>query len=64
MSTTGKLIANWDILKGKAKQQWSKLTDDDLLNIKGHRDELIGKLEYYYEYTREEAEREVDRFLG
>jgi len=64
MNARNKLIANWDIMKGKVKQKWAKLTDDDILKIEGHRDELIGKLESYYDYSKEEAEKEVDRFFA
>lgn len=50
----------WKEFKGKAKQNWGKLTDGDLDVIEGSRDELIGKVQYRYGVAREEAEREVD----
>lgn len=52
----------WKELKGQAQQRWGKLTDDDLDVIKGRRDELAGKIQARYGKTREEAEREVDRW--
>jgi uncharacterized protein YjbJ (UPF0337 family) len=50
---------NWKQLKGKIKEQWGKLTDDDLTVINGQQDELIGKLQERYGYTKEQAEREI-----
>jgi len=50
----------WKQLKGSAKQRWAKLTDDDLTAISGKRDELLGKLQQRYGYTREQAEKEAD----
>jgi uncharacterized protein YjbJ (UPF0337 family) len=49
----------WNQLKGQAKQQWGKLTDDDLSVIEGRRDELIGRLQTRYGYAKEQAENEV-----
>ena len=51
----------WKQLKGSAKQQWGKLTDDDLTEINGQKDQLIGKLQKRYGYTKEQAERELER---
>jgi uncharacterized protein YjbJ (UPF0337 family) len=58
---------NWDTLKGKwkqfrgnAKQQWGKLTDDDLDVIDGRKDELVSKIQARYGKSKDEAEREVD----
>lgn len=44
-SMTDKLKGNWNQLKGKAKQQWAHLTDDDLLYEEGKEDELIGRVQ-------------------
>ena len=49
----------WKRLKGSAKQQWAKLTDDDLEMIEGKRDVLAGKLQQRYGIAREEAERQI-----
>jgi uncharacterized protein YjbJ (UPF0337 family) len=54
---------NWNQLKGKVRQQWGKLTDDDLDVIEGHRQELIGRVQERYGMMRDEAERQVDTFL-
>lgn len=53
---------NWKQLSGKIKQQWGKLTDDDLDVIDGKRTELEGKLQEKYGMTREEAEERVREF--
>ena len=50
----------WKQLKGSAKQQWAKLTDDDLTYISGKKDELVGKIQERYGISREEAQRQAD----
>jgi uncharacterized protein YjbJ (UPF0337 family) len=52
----------WKQLKGSVKQRWGKLTDDDITALSGKKDELIGKLQERYGYTREQAQREADEF--
>jgi uncharacterized protein YjbJ (UPF0337 family) len=58
---TDQIRGNWKQLKGKIKEQWGKLTDDDLTVINGQQDQLIGKLQERYGYTKEQAEREIER---
>ncbi|MCB9919787.1 MAG: CsbD family protein [Planctomycetes bacterium] len=53
---------SWKQFKGKAKQRWGKLTDDDLDVIAGKRDELEGRLQKAYGYTKEKAQQEIDTF--
>jgi uncharacterized protein YjbJ (UPF0337 family) len=57
-----KMKGSWSQTKGAVKEQWGKLTDDDLLAIEGRRDQLVGKLQTRYGITREEAERQVGAF--
>ena len=45
MSTTGILKGNWNEVKGKLKQKYADLTDDDLLFVEGKEDELYGRLQ-------------------
>jgi uncharacterized protein YjbJ (UPF0337 family) len=52
----------WKQVKGEIRKQWGKLTDDEIEMIAGERDILIGKLQEKYGYTKEEAQRQVDRF--
>jgi uncharacterized protein YjbJ (UPF0337 family) len=50
----------WKQFKGSVKQRWGKLTDDDMATLSGAKDQLIGKLQERYGYTRELAEKEAD----
>jgi uncharacterized protein YjbJ (UPF0337 family) len=52
----------WTQLKGKIKEQWGKLTDDDLDTVGGKRDQLIGRIQERYGYEKDKAERELDDF--
>jgi len=56
------LKGNWDIVKGKVKEHWGNLTDDDLKEIGGKKDQLIGKLEKQYGHTKDEAQKLVEEF--
>ncbi|MCC5958757.1 MAG: CsbD family protein [Rhodobacteraceae bacterium] len=58
---------NWDIVEGKwkqftgsAKENWGKLTDDDLNQAAGKRDQLVGKIQEKYGVAKDEAEKQVD----
>jgi uncharacterized protein YjbJ (UPF0337 family) len=48
-------------VKGKAKEWWGELTDDDLTRVEGNFDKLVGVLQERYGYNRERAEEEVNR---
>ncbi|WP_439517474.1 CsbD family protein [Hydrogenophaga sp.] len=50
---------NWKQLTGRAKQQWGKLTDDDLQVVEGHRDMLSGKIQERYGIAKDEADKQV-----
>jgi len=59
-------IMNWDRIegewkqwKGKVKEQWGKITDDDLDRIAGKRDQLVGKVQETYGVARDEADRQI-----
>jgi uncharacterized protein YjbJ (UPF0337 family) len=54
-----RIAGNWKQFQGKARQQWGKLTDDDLDVAAGKRDELIGRVQARYGIARDEAERQV-----
>jgi uncharacterized protein YjbJ (UPF0337 family) len=51
---TSELKGNWDELKGKLKQKYAELTDDDLIFAAGKKDEMMGKLEIKLGKTKEE----------
>lgn len=55
---------NWKQFRGKVKEQWGKLTDDDLDVIGGKRDQLEGKLQERYGYAKDQARQEVDSWYG
>lgn len=56
------LKGQWKQLKGKAKERWGKLTDDELDVIEGNTEQLTGKVQEHYGRTREQAEKEVKEF--
>lgn len=57
------LRGKWNQIKGKIKQQWGELTDDDVDRMRGNRAEMIGVLQEKYGKTQAEAEQEIDEFL-
>jgi uncharacterized protein YjbJ (UPF0337 family) len=61
--TWDQIAGNWKQLKGKVKEKWGDLTDDDLTMIAGKRDQLAGKLQERYGYKKAHAERELDDFV-
>jgi uncharacterized protein YjbJ (UPF0337 family) len=59
---TNQLKGNWHQLKGQAKIQWGKLTDNELTEIEGNYEKLCGKLQEKYGYSQEQASKEVNQF--
>lgn len=57
------IAGNWKIFRGKVKQQWGKLTDDDLDVAEGKFEELVGRIQARYGIAREEAERQVREWM-
>jgi uncharacterized protein YjbJ (UPF0337 family) len=58
-----RIEGSWKEFKGKAQSQWGQLTDDDLTSIGGKRDELLGRLQARYGYSKDRARQEIDRWL-
>lgn len=54
---------NWKEMQGKVKSEWGKLTDDDLTQIGGKKDELVGRLQKLYGHSKEQAEKHIDDFI-
>lgn len=54
----------WKQLKGRIRETWGELTDDEVDQIQGKHTVLVGKLQEKYGYSREEAEREINDFLA
>jgi uncharacterized protein YjbJ (UPF0337 family) len=52
----------WKELKGHAREQWGKLTDDELEEVGGKKDRLVGKLQQKYGYAADEADRRADEW--
>ena len=58
------LKGKWLQLKGQIKQQWGKLTDDDLDQIAGQRDQLVGNIQERYGLAKDEANRQLDLLIA
>jgi uncharacterized protein YjbJ (UPF0337 family) len=54
---------NWKQFRGRIKQKWGDLTDDELDQIAGRRDRLEGVLQEKYGKAREEVEKDIDRWM-
>ena len=57
------LKGQWMQLKGKVREQWGKLTDDDLDQVEGQSEQLIGKIQQRYGVARDEARRQFDAMV-
>jgi uncharacterized protein YjbJ (UPF0337 family) len=53
----------WTQLKGKIRERWGKLTDDDLDQVQGRSEQLMGKIQERYGIARDEAKRQLDSFF-
>jgi uncharacterized protein YjbJ (UPF0337 family) len=58
------LTGQWKQMQGSIKEKWGKLTDDDLTQIAGKRDQFIGKVQERYGIAKEEAQRRVDDWMN
>jgi uncharacterized protein YjbJ (UPF0337 family) len=59
-----RIEGNWKQVKGKVKEQWGKLTDDDLDIIAGKRDQLLGRIQERHGMAKDEAEKQVKDWEG
>jgi uncharacterized protein YjbJ (UPF0337 family) len=59
MISTLEIKGDWNIAKGKLKQKWAKLTDDDLQYIEGKQEELLGRIQKRTGEAREAVEKAV-----
>ena len=55
---------HWNELKGKVKEQWGKLTDDEISQINGKWDQFLGKIQTKYGWTKEKAETELNQWIS
>jgi uncharacterized protein YjbJ (UPF0337 family) len=57
-----KAAGQWKQIKGRIKEQWGRLTDDEIAQLEGHSEQLVGRLQERYGLAREEAERQAKDF--
>jgi uncharacterized protein YjbJ (UPF0337 family) len=57
-----RIEGRWKQVKGKVKERWGKLTDDDIDVIAGKRDQLLGRIQQRHGIAKEEAQRQVESF--
>jgi uncharacterized protein YjbJ (UPF0337 family) len=58
------LKGQWMQLKGKVREQWGKLTDDDLDVVAGKRDQLEGKIQERYGIAKDQVRKDVDTWVN
>ncbi|RIE08529.1 CsbD family protein [Candidatus Cryosericum hinesii] len=63
-ATNDILLGKWHELKGHVREQWGKLTDDDLTQLSGKTEELAGVLQQRYGYDKAKAETEINDWLS
>ncbi|MBL8566740.1 MAG: CsbD family protein [Hyphomicrobiaceae bacterium] len=59
-----RIEGNWKQFAGQVKAQWGKLTDDDLTEIDGRREQLEGKLQERYGYSKDQVAKHVDDYIS
>lgn len=59
-----RIKGNWKQFQGEIKKQWGELTDDDMAQIEGDRDKLVGRLQERYGMAKDEADRQVNDWLN
>jgi uncharacterized protein YjbJ (UPF0337 family) len=57
------LAGKWKEMKGRVKEQWGKITDDELDRAEGKAEQMVGLLQQRYGYSKERAQEEYDRFM-
>jgi uncharacterized protein YjbJ (UPF0337 family) len=58
------LEGNWKQARGKVRERWGKLTDDELDVIAGRRDQLVGRIQELYGNARDQVERDLDEMFA
>ena len=59
-----RIQGNWKQAAGKAREQWGKLTDNDLEVIAGHREHLAGKIQEHYGIAKDEADKQISAWVN
>ena len=57
-----RIEGNWKQFKGRAREKWGKLTDNDWQQVAGKKDQLVGRIQERYGISREEAQRQADEW--
>jgi len=57
------IVGQWKQLKGKIKQKWARMTDDELDLIKGKQEEFAGRVQERYGISKEQAHKDIDDFI-
>jgi uncharacterized protein YjbJ (UPF0337 family) len=55
-----RIEGNWKQMKGKAREQWGKLTDSDWEQVGGRKDQLVGRIQERYGISKDEAQKQAD----
>ena len=58
------IAGKWKQAKGEAKKKWGKLTDDELMQVEGNRDILVGKIQEKYGIAKEDANKQIDEWAA
>ena len=58
-----RIEGEWQNFKGKVRDKWGKLTDDDVEQVGGKKDRLVGRLKERYGYAKDKAEQEIDHWM-
>lgn len=53
----------WDQFKGQLKSKWGKFTDDDMTNLAGKKDQIVGRFVERYGVKKDEAEKKLDEWI-
>lgn len=62
MMNWDQIQGNWKQMKGKIRQKWAEMTDDEYDKIAGKKEELSGWLQKKYGYTKDRADKEAEQF--
>ena len=62
--TSLEIKGDWNIAKGKLKEKWATLTDDDLHYAEGKKDELIGRIQKRTSETRDSVEKAINQLFA
>lgn len=58
------VAGKWKQFSGQVKKKWGNLSDDELMQVNGRRDVLVGKIQEKYGVAREEANKQIDEWIS